>query len=95
MVFVLKRVRAKAALGELSDEEIKDMMATRRKALESAGMKRVAGHYKSFNGDHIFINSYPNLEALQKVREELMSPNGLGHEKYFELSEEILYEVAD
>jgi hypothetical protein len=95
MVFVLKRIRAKAALWDLSDEEIKDMMATRRKALQSAGMKRVGGHYRSFSGDHVFINSYPNLEALQKVWEELMSPSGLGHEKYFELSEEVLYEVPD
>jgi hypothetical protein len=95
MVFVLKRIRAKAAVWDLSDQEIKDLMATRRKALESAGMKRVAGHYRSFSGDHVFINSYPSLEALQKVREELMSPSGLGHDKYFELTEEILYEVAD
>ncbi len=93
MVYVLKRMRPKAALWELPESEITDIMAKRKKIMESGGRKRVSGHYKSFNGDHVFINSYPNLEALQKVREEMMSHNGLGHAKYFELTEEILYEV--
>lgn len=71
------------------------MMAARKKILEAAGMKRVAGHFKSFKGDHVFIVSYPSLEAMQKAREQTMSSLHLGHDKYFELEEEILYEVQD
>ena len=95
MVYVLKRMRVKDALWELSDAERKEMLAARKKMMEAAGRKLVTGHYKSFTGDHIFILSYPNLEAVQKVREELMSHGGFGHSKYFEVEEEILYEVVD
>ena len=93
MVYVLKRMRPKAALYELSEVEIKDILTARNKALESAGMKRISGHLRSLKGDYVFIDSFPSLEALQKVREELMSYRGLGHDQYFELTEEILYKV--
>ena len=95
MVYVLKRMRPKAALWELSDAEIKEILATRKKIMESAGMKRVAGIYQSFGGERVVVSSYPSLEALQKVREETMSYYQLGHDRYFELTEEILYEVDE
>ena len=51
MVYVLKRMQPKAALRELPESEIADIMAKRKKIMESAGLKRVSGHYKSFNDD--------------------------------------------
>ena len=94
MVVVLKRLRPRAAMWELSEGEVNEVLAARKKILESVGRKVVAGPYTSLNnGDWVVVLSYPDLEAVQKVREETMSYRHLGHGKYLEMEEEILYEM--